>query len=43
MAVAASISSRSVSVAGATGSTFSDTSQITPRMPIDPASMRDTS
>ena len=37
-AAPASISKRSVALAGATGSTFSETSQITPSMPIEPAS-----
>jgi len=38
-----SISKRSVARATGCGSTFSDTSQITPRMPIEPASRRETS
>ena len=42
-ALAWSISKRSVAVAVGAGSTFSETSQITPSMPIEPASRRDTS
>ena len=38
-----SISRRIVSVAGACGNTLSETSQMTPRQPIEPASARDTS
>jgi hypothetical protein len=36
-------SKRSVVCATGNGSTFSDSSQITPRMPIDPVSRRETS
>jgi hypothetical protein len=38
-----SSSKRSVAVATGSGSTFSETSQITPSTPIEPASRRDTS
>ena len=38
-----SISKRSVLLATAIGSTLSETSQITPNTPIDPASSRETS
>ena len=43
MALACSASRRSVSVAGKRGSTFSETSQITPSSPSEPASARETS
>ena len=43
IALAWSISMRNVSVAGATGSTFSETSRITPSTPIEPANRRETS
>ncbi len=43
MAWACVQSKRSVAVAGGTGSTFSETSQITPSTPIEPASSRETS
>jgi len=43
MAAPCSASSRSVYVAGGTGSTFSDTSHSTPSTPMEPARARDTS
>jgi hypothetical protein len=43
IAAPSSISKRRVAVAGAMGSTLSDTSRITPRLPIEPASNRETS
>ena len=43
MASAWSISKRSVAVAAGIGSTFSETSQIAPSTPIEPAMTRDTS